>query len=212
MGPAEGPLDTPVTHDPAELEQRRRGAALVQLASVDGRLHVVRDPHAVYVAVGDFPYAAGLALEGALLDDTSVDKLAAALRRFVAGMRLGEEQSGAPRARIVAGRMARLAAGAVTLEGTARAAVELAAQLTHRAVALAIAADEPRIIAISSAADKRLGGIPLPQQSAVAPPIAFGIPLAPPGAADVFRARPRVPERRRDERPRATHPPLHGTI
>src|SRR5437016_11874805 len=27
-------------------EQRRRGAALVQLASVDGRLHVVRDPEA----------------------------------------------------------------------------------------------------------------------------------------------------------------------
>src|SRR5258705_13056689 len=81
-------------------------------------------------------------------------------------MRLGEEQSGAPRARIVAGRMARLAAGAVTLEGTARAAVELAAQLTHRAVALGIAAGEPGIIAISNAADKRLGGIALPYTSA----------------------------------------------
>ncbi len=212
IGTAEGPLDTPVTHDHAELEQRRRGAALVQLASVDGRLHVVRDPQAVYVAVGDFPYAAGLALEGALLDDTTVDKLAAALRRFVAGMRLGEEQSAAPRARIVAGRMARLAAGAVTLEGTARAAVELAAQLTHRAVALAIAADEPRIIAISNAADKRLGGIQLPHQSAVARAIAFGIPVTTRGAEDVFGAGPGVPERRRNERAGTAYPLLDGSI
>jgi len=212
IGTAEGPLDTPVTHDPAELEQRRRGAALVQLASVDGRLHVVRDPDAVYLAVGDFPYAAGLALEGALLDDTSVDKLAAALRRFVAGMRLGAEQSAAPRARIVAGRMARLAAGAVTLEGTARAAVELAAQLTHRAVALAIAADEPRIIAISNAADKRLGGIQLPHQSAVARAIAFGIPVATRGAEDVFGVGPGVPERRRNERAGTAYPLLDGSI
>src|SRR5207247_5423644 len=55
IGTAEGPFDTPATHDSAELEQRRRGAALVHLASVDGRLHVVRDPDAVYVAAGVFP-------------------------------------------------------------------------------------------------------------------------------------------------------------
>ncbi len=212
IGTAEGPFDTPATHDPARLEQRRRGAALVQLASVDGRLHVVRDPDAVYVAVGDFPYAAGLALEGALLDDTSVDRLAAALRRFVAGMRLGDEQSTAPRARIVAGRMARLAAGAVTLEGTARAAVELAAQLTHRPAALVIAGDEPRIIAISSAADKRLGGIALPHQSAVARAIAFGIPVATRGGEDVFGAGPGVPELRRNERAGTAYPLLDGSI
>src|SRR5258705_12961593 len=124
-------------------------------------------------------------------------------------MRLGEEQSGAPRARIVAGRMARLAAGAVTLEGTARAAVELAAQLTHRAVALAIAADEPRIIAISSAADKRLGGIPLPHQSAVAPAIPVGIPGATRGAGDGFGAGPGGPGRPRNERAGAAPPLLH---
>src|SRR5258705_3489741 len=82
-------------------------------------------------------------------------------------MRLGEEQSGAPRARIVAGRMARLAAGAVPLEGTARAAVELAAQLTHRAGAPAIAADEPRIIAIPNATDEPLRRIRLSHRSEV---------------------------------------------
>jgi diguanylate cyclase (GGDEF)-like protein len=213
VGTAEGPFDTPATYDPAELEERRRGAALVQLASVDGRLHVVRDPDATYVAVGDFPYAAGLALQGpTLLDDATLDRLAAALRRFVAGMRISEEQSGAPRARIVAGRMARLAAGAVTLEGTARAAVELAAQLTHRAVALVIAGDDPRIIAISGAADKRLGGIQLPHQSAVARAIASGIPVATRGGEDVFGAGPGVPERRRNERAGTAYPLLDGTI
>src|SRR5207245_172195 len=35
-------------------DRRRRGAALAQLASVDGRVHVAREPHGTYVAVGDF--------------------------------------------------------------------------------------------------------------------------------------------------------------
>src|SRR5207237_751750 len=41
---------------------RQRGAALVQLASVDGRAHTARDPGGNYVAVGDFPFGAGLLL------------------------------------------------------------------------------------------------------------------------------------------------------
>src|SRR5216117_3434288 len=40
----------------------RRGAALVQLASADGRSHVAREPEGTYVAAGDFPYGAGLLL------------------------------------------------------------------------------------------------------------------------------------------------------
>ncbi|MGH7519762.1 MAG: GGDEF domain-containing protein, partial [Gemmatimonadales bacterium] len=111
-----------------------------------------------------------------------------------------------------AGRMARLAAGAVSLEGTARAAVELAAQLTDRAVALAIADDEPRIVAISNAADKRLGGIELPHQSAVARAIASGLPVATRGGEDVFGAGPGVPERRRNERAGTAYPLLDGSI
>jgi len=67
--------------------RRRRGAALVQLASVDGRQHVVRDPDATFIAVGDFPYGAGLALDGADHDGTMIEAVAQALRRFVAGMR-----------------------------------------------------------------------------------------------------------------------------
>src|SRR5438067_13493228 len=109
--------------------RRRRGAALVQLASVDGRQHVVRDPDATFIAVGDFPYGDGLALDGADHDGTMFEAVAQALRRFVAGMQLAEEQSAVPRARVVAGRVARLVAGAQTLDGMARATVELGEQI-----------------------------------------------------------------------------------
>ncbi|HXG95858.1 MAG TPA: GGDEF domain-containing protein [Gemmatimonadales bacterium] len=190
-------------------EERRRGAALVQLASVDGRLHVVRDPGATFVAVGDFPYAAGLALGGAGHSDGITDAIGAALRRFVAGMRLVEEQSGVPRARIAAGRVSRLVAGAQTLEGIARAAVELGEQLTHRGVALVIAGDHPRIVAVSGAADRRLAGVELAADSAVARAIASGLPVATRGVEDVFG--PGVPERRRSERAGTAYPLLDGS-
>ena len=192
-------------------EQRRRGAALVQLASVDGRLHVVHDPEATFVAVGDFPYAAGLALEGAGHAEAVTDAIAAALRRFVAGMRLADEQSGVPRARIAAARVSRLVAGAQTLEGIARAAVELGEQLTHRGVALVVAGgDQPRIVAVSGAADRRLAGVHLAPDSAVARAIAAGIPVTTRGTDDVFG--PGVPERRRSERAGTAYPLLDGSI
>src|SRR5204862_27990 len=151
VGAVEGALELLGGQD-TDAETRRRGAALVQLASVDGRLHVVRDPEMLYIAVGDFPYAAGLALEGSAHPEALADAIAGALRRFVAGMRLAEEQSAIPRARIVAGRVSRLVAGALTLEGMARAAVELGQQLTHRGVALVMATgDHAQIVAVSGA-------------------------------------------------------------
>src|SRR5437016_13500475 len=91
-----------------------------------------------------------------------MDEIAGALRRFVAGMRVAEEQNAVSRARIVAGRVSRLVAGAVTLEGIARAAVELGEQLTHRAVALVVTTgDRAQIIAVSAAADRLLHGLVL---------------------------------------------------
>src|SRR5256884_8830339 len=66
---------------------RERGAALVQLASADGRAHVAREPAGTYVAVGDFPFGAGLLLPR---DDGGPRVAAAAaaeLRRLVASMR-----------------------------------------------------------------------------------------------------------------------------
>lgn len=210
VGLADGPLEALASPD-LDAEQRRRGSALIQLASVDGRLHVVRDPEATFVAVGDFPYAAGLALDGAGHAQVLIDAVSGALRRYVAGMRLAEEQSGVPRARIVAGRVSRLVAGAQTLEGIARAAVELGEQITHRGVALVVAGpDQPRIVAVSGAADRRLGGVPLSPDSAVARAIVAGIPVATRGAEDVFG--PGVPERRRSERAGTAYPLLDGSI
>src|SRR5437867_3850615 len=209
VGGAEGPLETGTQEmDP---EQRRRGAALVQLASVDGRLHVVRDPEATFVAVGDFPYAAGLALPGARHATTVIDEIAGALRRFVAGMRVAEEENAVSRARIVAGRVSRLVAGAVTLEGIARAAVEMGEQLTHRAVALVVTTgDRAQIIAVSAAADRRLTGLELSAESPVAHAIATGLPVATRGPEDLFGLG--VPGRRRSERAGIAYPLLDGAL
>ena len=212
LGVEDGPLEVPAAL-PAGVgsDQRRRGAALVQLASIDGRLHIVRDPEATYVAVGDFPYAAGLVFEDNARTETLVDVVAGALRRFVAGVRLAEEQSGIPRARIVAARVSRLVAGAVTLEGMARAAVQLGEQITNRGVALVVATgDRARIVAVSGAADRRLAGVDLAPDSPVAHAIATGIPVATPGSEDVFGHG--VPERRRSERAGTAYPLLDGSI
>ena len=212
VGVDDGPLEVPAALS-ARIgsEQRERGAALVQLASVDGRLHIVRDPEATYVAVGDFPYAAGLVFEDNARTEALVDVVAGALRRFVAGMRVTEEQSAIPRARIVAGRVSRFVAGAITLEGMARAAVELGQQLTHRGVALVVATgDHAQIVAVSGAADRRLAGIQLSIDSPVARAIATAIPVATRGTEDVFGHG--VPERRRSDRAGTAYPLLDGAI
>ena len=209
VGTADSPID--VLGEDMNGERSRRGAALVQLASVDGRLHVVRDPDITYVAVGDFPYAAGLALVGSSHPVGLSDTVAGALRRYVAGMRVAEEQSGIPRARVVAARVSRLVASAQTLDGMARAAVELGEQLTHRGTALVLAdADHPRIIAVSRAGDSRLAGLPLSLDSPVAHAIASGIPVATRGAEDILGPPTGVPERRRSERSGIAYPLLDG--
>ncbi|HXO85598.1 MAG TPA: hypothetical protein VN803_08725, partial [Gemmatimonadales bacterium] len=184
VGVEDGAIEVP-TATAVPAEQERRGAAIVELAAVDGRVHIVRDPDATYVAVGDFPYAAGLLLQSTGHPEAFTDAVSSALRRFVAGMRLAEEQNAVPRARIVAGRVSRLVAGAQTLDGIARAAVELGEQLTHRGVALVIAApDPPRIVAISAAADRRLAGVQLSAEAPVARTLAGGIPVATRGTED----------------------------
>ena len=50
VGATDGAFEVLATPDIGE-EERRRGIALVQLASVDGRLHVIRDRDATSVAV-----------------------------------------------------------------------------------------------------------------------------------------------------------------
>jgi len=101
------------------------------------------------------------------------------LRRYVGGMRLAEEQSSVPRARLIAGRVSRLVAGAQTLDGMARAAVELGEQITHRGVALVIAgADGAHVVAVSGAADRRLAGTLLLKSRQSHEPSVWAFPVA----------------------------------
>src|SRR5439155_3135046 len=76
----------------SELERaiRERGAALVQLASADGRAHVAREPAGTYVAVGDFPFGAGLLLPRGDGGPHVAAAAAAALRLLVASMQLSQ--------------------------------------------------------------------------------------------------------------------------
>src|SRR5437667_279286 len=94
----------------------RRGAALVQLASADGRSHVAREPEGTYVAAGDFPYGAGLLL---LQPNASTDLAEAVvddLRRFVAALRLAELRTADAQHQNIARRLAVITGGAQTLE------------------------------------------------------------------------------------------------
>src|SRR2546430_4424989 len=113
----------------SELERaiRERGAALVQLASADGRAHVAREPAGTYVAVGDFPFGAGLLLPR---DDGGPRVAAAAaaeLRRLVASMRLAQlHDPGEQPEQVVSRQLAALAGGAPAHQGIAKAGGELA--------------------------------------------------------------------------------------
>jgi diguanylate cyclase (GGDEF)-like protein len=210
VGPADGALEVLGDEElPAGL--RQRGAALVQLSSVDGRLHVARDGEGTFVAVGDFPYGAGLLLQGEGHPETVTDGVAAALRRFVAGMRLAEEQAATPRARILAARLSRIAGGAQTLAGIARAGVELAEQITQRGAALVLATEDgARVLVVSKAADRRLAGQVLSSEAPVVRTITTGVPIVTRGGEDVFGSG--VPERRRSERAGTAYPLADGAV
>lgn len=187
-----------------------RGTALVHLASVDGRLHVKQEADGAYVAVGDFPYGAGLYLaDGAAAEtETAADDL----RRLVAGMRLAEEEmdaTGVP----VARRLAAIAGGAQTLEGVARAGVELVQQIAQRGAAIVVrdgASQADRVAAVSSAADPRLDHVTLAAGSPVARAIESGLPVITSEGEDIFG--PGVPERRRRERGGTAYPLMEGHV
>jgi len=206
VGSAEGALQ--VTQGEAvSPDVLRRGSAIVQLASVDGRSHVVPDPEGTYVAVGDFPYGAGLLLAHAQADTQGATT---ELRRFVAGMRLAEAQAEGPRAQIVARKLARVAGGAQTVEGLGRAAVELAQQLSDRGAALVLAGLETRVLVVSTAADRRLVGLTVAEEAPVARAIATGVPVVARRGEDVFGAG--MPERRRSERAGSAYPLVDGNV
>jgi len=213
VGLREGAVE--VGGDAGGRESRRRGAAIVQLASVDGRTHVAREPAGTYVAAGDFPYGAGLLLG---TPDASPDAVAAAtddLRRLLASMRLAELEvpGGGDQGQLVARQLRAIAAGAQTLEGIARAGVELVQQLTQRG-AVVVMLDAParraHVVAASSSADRRLEGATLAPEAAAVRAIHSALPVVSHGGEDVFG--PGVPERRRRDRAGTAYPLLDGHV
>jgi diguanylate cyclase (GGDEF)-like protein len=210
VGPADGEIEV-LAGGELSSDCRHRGSAIVQLASVDGRVHVARDPEGTYVAAGDFPYGAGLLLVGQSHSPEVAEAAAAELRRFVAGMRLAEEQVEGHRARLLGRRLARVAGGAQTLEGIARIAAELVQQLAQRGAAVVLATiGEPRILAVSGSGDPRLVGQSLRAEGAVTRAMASGVPVVARRGEDVFG--PGMPERRRSERAGTAYPVFDGHV
>jgi len=210
VGLREGPVEVPeIPVAPAAI--RDRGGALVQLASVDGRTHVARDPEGTYVAVGDFPYGAGLVLGQTDASPELAESVGDDLRRLVAAMRLAELETVADWGPLVAKQLALIAAGAQTLEGVARAGAELAQQLTQHGAVLLIqdqASHEVEVLATSTVADRRLEGVVLRPDAPAVRAIESSLPVISSGPEDIFGTG--VPERRRQERAGTAYPLMDG--
>jgi diguanylate cyclase (GGDEF)-like protein len=193
---------------------RERGAALAQLASVDGRAHVAREPAGTYVAVGDFPFGAGLLLAQPDATGPVTERVAAELRRLVAGMCLAQLRDAAEQpTQLVAKQLAAIAGGAQTLEGIAKAGAALAQQITQRGAVIALqgvgsATGEARIVAVSAAADARLDWLTLSPDAPAQRAIASRVPVASHGAEDVFGTG--LPDRRKHQRAGTAYPLLDG--
>jgi diguanylate cyclase (GGDEF)-like protein len=194
-------------------EALRRGSALVQLASGDGRTHVARDPGGTYVAVGDFPYGAGLLLTQRDAAPAIVEAVAEDLRRLVASMRLAELEVPQTESVLVAKQLRMIAGGAQTLDGIAKAGAELAQQIAERGAIVAIqdpATQVVRVQAVSSAADKRLLGLALSSDAPVVRAVGNKVPVVTQHGEDVLG--PGVPDRRRQDRAGTSYPLTDGDI
>ena len=189
----------------------RRGSALVQLASVDGRSHVARSDEGTYVAAGDFPYGAGLLLLQPDASTELAEAVVADLRRFVATLRLAELKTADAQHQNIAKRLAVITGGAQTLEAIARAGAELAQHLASRGAVVVLteaATATARVVACSTAADRRLQGLVLPPAAPVVRAIQTGVPVASQRQDDIFG--PGMPERRRQERVGVAYPLVDG--
>jgi len=189
----------------------RRGSALVQLASVDGRSHVARADEGTYVAAGDFPYGAGLLLLQPDASTELAEGVVADLRRFVATLRLAELKTADAQHQNIARRLAVITGGAQTLEAIARAGAELAQHLAERGAVVVLteaATQSARVVACSTAADRRLQGLVLPVTAPVVRAIQTGVPVASQRSDDIFG--PGMPERRRQERVGVAYPLVDG--
>jgi len=213
VGLEEGDIEVKAQDDTSH-DMLRRGAAVAQLASVDGRAHVVHEPEGTYVGVGDFPFGAALLL--ARSDATSDDSEAVAedLRRLVASLLLAQRQETTEQpSQLVAKQLAAIVGGAQTLEGIAKAGAALAQQFVQRGVVIALqgigpATGEARIVAVSTAADSRLEGLSLAPDAPAMRAIAGRMPVVSQGREDVLGSA--LSDRRRQDRAGTAYPLLDG--
>lgn len=209
-GLAEGAVEVPEGGgDAVSLDAWDRGAALVELAAADGRSHIARETHGTFVAVGDYPYGAGVLLATPDAPATMADAVVVELRRVVAAMRLAELDAAGGHGAVLARQLALVAAGAASVEGVARAGAQFAHELMQRGTAIVLrdAEQAPRIIAVAGA-DRRLEGLVLTNDSPVSRALDGGIPVVSASGEDVFG--PGTPERRRREREGVVLPLLDG--
>lgn len=212
QGPVEVIGDATLEEPGRGATARRRGAAFVQLASVDGRVHVAHEVEGTYIALGDFPYGTALLLTDPEADQPRVTNAVNDLRGLIETVRQAEQQTTQKQGQLVARQLALGVAGAQTVAGIARAGVELAQQLTERGAAIVIRSVRERealhVIAVSTSADQRLTGRRLASDGPVARAIHEGTPIVTSDAEDVFGAG--MPERRRHERGGAAYPLMDG--
>ena len=209
-GLAEGSVEVPEGGGGSvPLDAWDRGAALVELAAADGRSHIAREPHGTFVAVGDYPYGAGVLLTAPDAPATMADAVVVELRRVVAAMRLAELDAAGGHGAVLARQLALVAAGAASVEGVARAGAQFAHELMQRGTAIVLrdADQAPKIVAVAGA-DRRLEGLLLANDSPVSRALDGGIPVVSASGEDVFG--PGTPERRRREREGVVLPLLDG--
>ncbi len=213
VGLPEGDLEV-LGREPVSAEARRRGSGIVQLACVDGRAHIGREADGTYVTVGDFPFGAGLLLGEPDAEPPVAAAAAEELRRFVAGMRLALPEERSERAELVARHLAAIAGRTSTLEGVARAGVELAQHVAERGAAIVLlGAGSPsllQVLAASTTADQRLVGLTVPEDAPAARAIHAGVQMVTRGHEDVFGAA--IPDRRRQDRAGTIYPLRDGHL
>ncbi len=190
----------------------RRGAGIVQLASIDGRAHVSREPEGTFVAVGDFPFGAGVLLVEGDATPATAEAVVEELRRLVAGMRLSQVPERGEYGDRVAKQFAAMAGGAQTLDGVAKAGVELAQQLAQRGAAIVLQGGGPgqslRVVAVSTGADQRLMGLAVPDGTPAARAVSAAMPVVSYGEEDVFGVA--LADRRRQDRAGSAFPLTDG--
>jgi len=213
VGLEEGDIEVKAQDDTSH-DMLRRGAAVAQLASVDGRAHVVREPEGTYVGVGDFPFGAALLLARSDAPSDDSEAVAEDLRRLVASLLLAQRQETTEQpAQLVAKQLAVIVGGAQTLEGIAKAGAALAQQFVQRGVVIALqglgpTTGEARIVAVSTAADSRLEGLSLAPDAPAMRAIAGRMPVVSQGREDVLGSA--LSDRRRQDRAGTAYPLLDG--